>query len=140
MSKKRENEQSYLDSVQLLYTIIVWLGIAFGVFILIFSNPIVNILYGAAYQKASSILSISIWAGTFAMLGSARGAWLISEGLQRYSVLYIGAGAMINIIINYLSIPLFGGFGAAMATLISQVTVAIIAPLFIKKTRISSIM
>ena len=93
----------------------------------------------AEYQKASSILSVSIWA-TFAMLGSARGIWLISEGLQKYSVIYISAGAIINIVLNYLLIPVIGGYGAAVATLISQVTVAIIAPLFIKQTRISAIM
>jgi O-antigen/teichoic acid export membrane protein len=140
MSKKKTNEESYLKSVQLLYTIVAWLGIAFGIFILAFSNPIVNILYGPDYQKASSILTVSIWAGTFAMLGSARGAWLISEGLQWYSVIYISAGAFINVVLNYLFIPVLGGFGAAITTLISQVTVAIIAPLFIKRTRISAIM
>ncbi|MGQ7672623.1 flippase [Streptococcus suis] len=140
MSKKKINEESYLKSVQLLYTIVAWLGIGFGMFVLIFSNPIVNILYGTEYQKASSILSVSIWAGTFAMLGSARGIWLISEGLQRYSVIYISAGAIINIVLNYILIPVIGGYGAAVATLISQVTVALIAPLFIKKTRIASLM
>jgi Na+-driven multidrug efflux pump len=85
-------------------------------------------------------LSISIWAGTFAMLGSSRGIWLISEGLQRYSVIYISSGAIVNIILNYLLIPIIGGYGAALATLISQVTVSIIVPLFIKETRISVIM
>lgn len=140
MSKKKINEESYLKSVQLLYTIVAWLGIGFGIFVLIFSNPIVNILYGAEYQKASSILSVSIWAGTFAMLGSARGVWTITEGLQRYNMFYVGAGAIINIVLNYLLIPVVGGYGAALATLMSQVTVAIIAPLFIKPTRISAIM
>lgn len=140
MSKKKINEESYLKSVQLLYTIIAWLGICFGIFVLIFSNPIVKILYGAEYQKASSILSVSIWAGTFAMLGSARGVWTVTEGLQRYNMFYVGAGAIINIILNYLLIPTVGGYGAAVATLMSQVTVAIIAPLFIKQTRISAIM
>ena len=140
MSKKKINEESYLKSVQLLYTIIAWLGICFGIFVLIFSNPIVKILYGAEYQKASSILSVSIWAGTFAMLGSARGVWTVTEGLQRYNMFYVGAGAIINIILNYLLIPTAGGYGAAVATLMSQVTVAIIAPLFIKQTRISAIM
>ena len=140
MSKKITNEQSYLKSVQLLYTIVAWLGIIFGVFILIFSNPIVNILYGSEYQKASSILTVSIWAGTFAMLGSARSVWTVTEGLQRYNILFTGAGAIINIVLNYLLIPVVGGYGAAGATLISQITVAIIVPSLIKETRISAIM
>ncbi len=140
MSKKKINEQSYLKSVQLLYTIVAWLGIGFGFFVLIFSSPIVNILYGPDYQNAARILIISIWAGTFAMLGSARGVWTVIEGLQKYNILYVGAGAVINIVLNYLLIPLVAGYGAAVATLFTQITVAVIAPLFIKETRISAIM
>ena len=74
------------------------------------------------------------------MLGSARGAWLICEGLQKYSIVYIGIGAIINVALNFLLIPYFGGLGATVATLIAQMTVAIIVPFFFKETRISSIM
>lgn len=140
MSKKKIDEKSYLKSVQLLYTIVAWVGIIFGVFILLFSNIIIGILYGPNYAKAANILSISVWAGTFAMLGSARGTWLVCEGLQKYTMMYVGAGAIINIILNYIFIPLLGGYGAAVATLASQITVAMVAPAFIKETRISSIM
>lgn len=140
MSKKKINETSFLNSVQLLYTVVTWLGIIFGVFILLFSNIIVNILYGPEYLKAASILSISVWAGTFAMLGSARSIWIVSEGLQRYTVLYIASGAIVNLFLNYILIPIIGGYGAAIATLVSQMVVAIISPFFIKETRISSIM
>ena len=140
MNKKKISENSYMKSVQLLYIIVAWVGIGFSVFLLLFSKLIVNILYGAEFLKAASILSISIWAGTFAMLGSARGIWLICEGLQKYSVAYIGAGSITNLILNYLLIPILGGYGAAVATLASQIIVALIAPLFFKETRVSSIM
>ncbi|WP_342539063.1 flippase [Sporosarcina sp. FSL K6-1540] len=140
MSKKKIDEKSYLKSIQLLYTIVAWIGIGFGLFIFLFSDIIIGILYGADYSNAASILTVSIWAGTFATLGSARGTWLICEGLQKYSLIYISSGAVINIVLNYFLIPIYGGIGAGGATLVSQVTVAIIFPLFIKKTRISSIM
>lgn len=140
MSKKKINERSYLKLVQLLYTIVAWVGIGFGIFIFLFSDLIIGVLYGADYEKAASILSISVWAGTFATLGSARGTWLICEGLQKYSIVYIGLGAVVNVVLNYTLIPIFGGYGAAIATLVSQITVAMIAPLFIKETRVSAIM
>lgn len=140
MNKKKINEKIYMKSVQLLYTIVAWIGIGFGVFILLFSKLIVSILYGAEFLKAASILSISIWAGTFSMFGSARSIWLICEGLQKYSMGYIGAGCIMNVILNYLLIPTLGGYGAAVATLASQITVALIAPSFFKETRVSSIM
>jgi len=140
MNNKLKDEASYLRSVQLLYTIVVWLGIGFGIFILLCSKPIVFILYGADYMKAASILSISVWAGTFAMLGSARGTWLICEGLQRYTPIYIFVGCISNILLNYLLIPQYGGFGAAAVTLVSQMLVAIVVPAFFKETRVSTMM
>ncbi|MCM3617920.1 flippase [Sutcliffiella horikoshii] len=140
MNNKKTNNEKYLKSIQILYTIVTWSGIVFGIFILLFSNKIIVILFGIEYLKAASILTISIWGGIFAMLGTARGTWLICEGLQKYTVIYIGAGAMVNVILNYFLIPTLGGFGAAIATLASQLTVAIIAPLFVKKTRVSAIM
>lgn len=140
MSKKKIDEQSYLKSVQLLYTIIAFIGISFGIFILLFSNVIIGIIYGSDYAKAAEILSVSVWAGTFATLGSARSIWLISEGLQKYAMFLTGLGAVVNVVLNYILIPVLGGYGAAIATLVSQVTVAIIAPAFVKKLRISSVM
>lgn len=140
ISKKKNNNEGYMKSIQLLYSIVAWMGIAFGIFILLFSKLIIGILYGPEYIESARILSVSIWAGTFAMLGSARGVWLVTEGLQRYSMAYIAAGCIINVSLNYLLIPSYGGYGAAIATLASQVTVAIIAPAFFKPTRISSIM
>lgn len=138
MSKKKINEESYLKSVQLLYTIVAWLGIGFSIFVLIFSKPVVNILYGAEYQKASSILSVSIWAGTFAMLGSATSIWLIAENLQKYKTFFVFSGALVNVILNYFLIPIIGGYGAAIATLASQFIANIITPIFFKEIRINT--
>lgn len=139
MDKKLKNENSYLRTVQILYTIIAWTGIVFGILILLFSKPIIFILYGTDYMKAASILSVSVWAGTFATLGSARFTWLICERLQHYTMVYTAAGLIINIIANYLLIPVIGGYGAAIATLLAQF-VNILTLGFFKETRISTIM
>lgn len=139
-NKKKENVLEYLKLVQILYTIIAWLGIGFAIFITIFSDFLISLIFGSDYKAAANILTISIWAGIFAMLGSARSTWLISEGLQKYSVLFIGMGALVNIILNMILIPYFGGFGAAISSLVAQVTVVLIIPYFVGKTRISSVM
>jgi O-antigen/teichoic acid export membrane protein len=140
MNNKLRDEASYLRSVQLLYTIVAWTGIGFGVFILLCSKPIVFILYGVDYMKAASILSISIWAGTFGMLGTARSAWVICEGLQRYTPIYIFIGCISNILLNYILIPIYGGFGAAAATLVCQIIVSLVAPSLFKETRVCTVM
>ncbi|MGM0792400.1 MAG: flippase [Bacillota bacterium] len=139
MTNKIENNASYLKSIQILYSIVTWTGILFGLGILIFSDTIVNILYGAQYIEAADILSISVWAGTFAMLGSARSIWLISEGLQRFTLVYTIAGLIINIVLNSILIPILGAYGAAIATLVSQIANILVLIIF-KETRHTSIM
>ncbi|WP_260284798.1 flippase [Peribacillus aracenensis] len=140
MSKKRNNENSFLHSIQLLFTLVAWVCIGFGLLILIFSEIIISLLYGHEFIKASGILTISVWAGTFALLGSARSTWLISEGLQKYTLVFTFAGCITNITLNYWLIPTHGGFGAACATLISQIVGVFIIPVFFNKTRMSTIM
>jgi O-antigen/teichoic acid export membrane protein len=140
MNNKNISEDKYLQSVQLLYTIVAWISIGFGIIILILSKPLVLILYGSEYLKAASILTVNVWAGTFAMLGSARSLWLITERLQGYTLIYTTAGVIVNIFMNYILIPDYGGFGAAMATLVAQFFANMIVLALFKKTRLSSVM
>lgn len=140
MTKKKMDEKNYLESVQFLYRIVAWMGIGFGVGTSLFSKVIIKMLYGADYLEAANILSISVWAGTFAMLGCARSVWLVCEGLQKYTMLYTFGGLLVNVIFNYLMIPHFGAYGAAVATLASQFTANIIVLFLFQETRISSIM
>ncbi|MGE1130500.1 flippase [Bacillus wiedmannii] len=140
MKKKLQSHNSYINSMQTLYSIVAWIGIVFGICMILFSDLIVAILYGHEYKHAANIVTISVWAGTFATLGSARSIWLLVENLQKYTLLYTSAGLIINVGLNYLLIPIYGGFGAAFATLIAQAFANIFVLAFFKKTRISSIM
>jgi O-antigen/teichoic acid export membrane protein len=117
-----------------------WLGLALAAPISLLSDRIVAILFGARFQEAGSVLIISCWAAIFLFQGVARGRWMVTENLQRYSYWYIGAGAVVNVCLNVLWIPAYGIRGAAWATLLSQATVAIGAPLLLRETRVSAIM
>jgi O-antigen/teichoic acid export membrane protein len=140
MKKKLETDEKYINAMQSLYSIVAWIGLLFGLFIILFSNPIVSILYGQDYSRAANIIVISVWAGTFATLGSARSVWLLTENLQKYTLVYTLVGLIINVGLNYLWIPIYGGIGAAFATLIAQISANVFALAFFKKTRISSVM
>ncbi|WP_235675251.1 flippase [Bacillus mycoides] len=140
MKKKLDMHENYIGTIQILYSIIAWIGILFGLLVIVFSDFIVSILYGQEYKNAADIITISVWAGTFATLGSARSIWLLVENLQKYTLVYTFVGLIINVGLNYLLIPSYGGFGAAFATLIAQAFTNVVTLAFFKKTRISSIM
>ncbi|ERJ10934.1 flippase [Haloplasma contractile] len=140
MNNKSISKLKYEKSVLVQYTIITWLSIAFGFFMLIFSDLIIDLLYGQDYYKAAKILSISVWAGIFAMIGSASSTWLITERLHKYKTIFVFSGAVVNIALNLFLIPRFGGYGAAIATLASQFIANIFTPLFFTKMRPNIIM
>lgn len=140
MKAKEKSQENFLKIQQKLYDIISIIGILCVIIISIFGKLIISILYGQEYIEAAPMLLISIWSGLFATLGSARAPWMISENLQKYTIIYITSGAIVNIILNFLLIPIYGGIGAAIATLVAQIVTSIITVMFIKKMRISGIM
>lgn len=140
MKAKEKSQEEFLKRQQQLYDIIAIIGIICIIGVSIFGKLVINILYGEAYIRAVPMLLISVWSGLFATLGSARSPWLVSENLQKYAIIYITSGAIVNTILNALLIPKYGGSGAAFATLIAQTFTSIITVLFIRKMRISGIM
>ena len=127
----------YIKKQKLLYAIIFWSCVVFALGITIFSNLIINILYGAEYLGAKNALIISAWYPIFAQLGSARNTWIVINNKNKYSKKYVFWGAVVNFILNSILIPKYGIDGAAIATLITQIVVAIVAPLIYKETRIT---
>ena len=138
--KKKHSEEQYEKTMQRLYDIVAIVGIVFGILITLFGDIAVQILYGDEYKGATSILKISVWAGLFATLGTARSVWLVNENLQKYSLIYTSVGCVTNIVLNYFLIPKIGARGAAIATLIAQFVTNVLALVPFKKTRKSSTM
>jgi O-antigen/teichoic acid export membrane protein len=100
----------------------------------------VPLLYGSSYGEAAQILSIQIWAGVAVSMSFVHSKWLLSEGLQKYGLIYTLAGACVNASLNFVLIPRHGAVGAAWATLITQVGLLPIQLLFPKARRNCALM
>lgn len=136
IASKSKSEEQYIKQNKRLYAAVIWIGLAAGLAITVLGKWIILILYGETYLAAISSLRISAWYTMFAMLGTARGVWIVCEDKGKYVKYYLGAGAIINVILNYVLIPQFGPAGAAAATLLTQMFTAVFAPLLFKETRI----
>ena len=137
---KQRDETLYINRLQKLYTMLTWMALSLAIIMTFASDWVINLLFGAEYTEAAGILSISIWAGIFVFQGVARSKWIIVENKQKFHVFLVGSGAIINVILNIYLIPIWGTYGAAFATLVSQFSVAIVVPFFIRPTRISACM
>lgn len=136
IASRSKSQELYIKQNKRLYAAIIWIGIAVGLALTVLGKPIIYFIYGEAYLGSTSSLQISAWYTMFAMLGTARGIWIVCEDKAKYVKYYLGAGAVLNVILNYLLIPAFGPGGAAAATLITQIFTAVLAPAMFKETRI----
>ena len=140
VNAKKKNEKLYYQRIQKLYDLMVYLSLAIAIPMSFLSNWLVVLLYGLPFEESGPVLALHIWGSIFIFLGVARGGWILNENLQRYSIYYLGAGMIANIILNFILIPTQGIIGAAWATVIAQSISVLFAPLLFKKTRISFFM
>ena len=136
ITSRTQDYARYIKQNKRLYAAIIWIGIAAGLGITVLGKWIIYFMYGEAYMPATSSLQISAWYTMFAMLGTARGIWIVCEEKAKYVKYYLGVGAVVNVVLNYLLIPKFGPGGAAAATLATQIFTSVLAPAMYRETRV----
>lgn len=120
LSSKNEDEISYEKNVSRLYGIIIALSIAQSILFTIFAWPAIYILYGTEYLAAVPVLRILTWYCAFSYMGTVRNIWLLAEQKQKYLPMINLFGALFNVALNAVTIPLWGACGAALASLFTQ--------------------
>ena len=116
---KGENEDLFHKSLQSLYNKVSIMSYACIVFVSMFSHRIVNILYGAAYDNATPIVNLLVWSVLFVTLGVARSTLMISMNWTFIHLNTVAIASVVNVLLNFLLIPVHGAFGAAIATVFS---------------------
>jgi O-antigen/teichoic acid export membrane protein len=114
------NQKLYNGRLMQLYSLMFWMGVSVGIFVMFFGEDIIRLLFGEAYIGSYEALVFNIWNGIFVSQAIARGIWMISENLQKYRLYNNLIVVNINIITNIILIPRIGITGAAIATLLTQ--------------------
>lgn len=135
VKSKDISETVYTERLQKLLYLMALISYAVAIPVMLFAEPIVTILYGKNYLGAAPSLAVLIWAGLFVCLGITRSTWLITEGLLNFSAATTAVGGVVNVILNFVLIPTYGGLGAGIATLIAQMAASYLAHAFYPQTR-----
>jgi PST family polysaccharide transporter len=132
---KKKSEELYYQRLQKFFDIGALLSYAITIPVALLSGHIVALLLGEEYQRSGVILSIHIWAFVFVFMGSAQSSWNVTEGLLVLAFTRTFSGAIVNVLLNIILIPTYTGVGAAVATVVSQASAAIILNSTQRKTR-----
>lgn len=112
-----------------------WLAIVIAFAVTVLGGLVIHVLYGPRFEDSAGILRMQVWAGPFVFMGVITGRALLAEGLQRFESVRYVLGALVNIGLNLVLIPRYGGMGAAFATLISYILVTYVMVLAYPRTR-----
>lgn len=132
---QKEGDGVFRHRLTMLYSIVIYLSLAQSIAMTIFSKWAIYILYGTAYYQAVSALQIIVWYTTFSYMGSVRNIWILANEKQKYLWQINMSGAIANVILNAVLIPLIGINGAAIASLITQLFTNVIVGYIIKPIR-----
>jgi PST family polysaccharide transporter len=132
---KTDSAKSYKKFLLTILSFMVASSLLVCALIFTTSSYLITSIYGANYISSAAILNIHIFAVIFISQRAILSKWLIAEKLYKFSLLTTGLGAIANIILNVILIPVYGGIGAAWATLFSYMIASFLSLLLTKPTR-----
>lgn len=129
------NNANYENTVLLLLKITVVTQLCISFCVMFFADSIVNMIYAENYKDSVAILSIHVWSNLFQALGIVSGYWMIYEGMIIQALMRNICGMITSLSLNFVLIPIFGGVGAAVSSLISVAVAYYFYDIIFFKTR-----
>ena len=137
---KKNSLELFNQNMIKLYSLIIYISLLQCVFVTMFSKELIRYLYGIQYLPAINTLRIVVWFSTFSYVGTVRDIWILAKEKQHYLWLINLSGALCNVVINYLLIPIWGINGAAAASLITQMFTNVLIGFWIKDIRPNNVL
>ncbi|QFY90674.1 flippase [Magnetovirga frankeli] len=132
---KLSEEAVYLARLQSLFSIVVWLAIPISITMFIAASPLIVFLYGHSYVSAGPVLAIHSMTSVFVFISLVAGKWYLTEGQFALAFFRTLSGAITNVTLNLVLIPVYGIVGAAIASLAAHVANGLVFDLMTAKTR-----
>lgn len=135
INSRKMDRKIFLLRLKRLFNLMTVISLIAALFITFSSEVLIIKLFGLSFKDAAEVLIIHVWAGIFISSAIVSGKWLTIEGNQKFIMYRHVAGAFLNIILNFIFIPLFGIKGAAISTLITYFFSAVLMNVFNIPTR-----
>ena len=118
------NKKGFIELIKKSFNFVFLISVPLAIYFYLEANQVIFVLAGKGYERSGLILQYLIPAIVFVGLSSVT-AWQMLIPLKMEKWVLIGAivGAVFNISINLLIIPIIGGTGAAISTVIAECSV-----------------
>ena len=120
LNAKRHSEDLYNRRLSSLYKYALSFGLSVCLFVSIFAEPIIRLLYGLKFSESAAVLQIYVWNFLIICFSAFFGKWLLSENLQYLMPRFTFVAIVVNVIGCFILISLWSTKGAALAAVASQ--------------------
>ena len=135
IDRRESDEALFRHRLQQLFDSLAMLGMVIALLVTAVAPWLIPWIFGTDYAASAAILVIHTWASVFIFMRAALSRWILIENALYFSLLTQGLGALSNVVLNYILIPVYGGQGAAWATLVSYAIASFFAVLLYPRTR-----
>ncbi|MCC4770978.1 oligosaccharide flippase family protein [Methanosarcina sp. DH2] len=102
------------------------LAIPIGIGTTLLAENIILSIYGSEYTPSVIALQILIWASVLSFINYTPATYLTSTNKQRMLMILTFMGAILNVVLNFILIPLLSYNGAAIATVCTELVVGLL--------------
>jgi O-antigen/teichoic acid export membrane protein len=122
----KKSEEFYLHIRQLFNDAVIFLGFAITIVFFLFSTKLVQITFGEMFDDCNAILKILIFKNLFLAIAIGADYCILVENKQKLIAIKQVLGVIINIVLNIILIKAYGAVGAAIATIVTYLTIGFI--------------
>lgn len=112
---------------------VVAMSLPLTIYFILMANESILFLSGSGYEPAVAAMQIILPTILLIGLSNVTGIQVLTPlGMERYVLISVIVGAMVDLILNTLFIPGYGSAGAAFGTLMAELAVLIVQIVFIR--------
>ncbi len=123
----RERRQDMLDAVNRFYKGLLLMGWPMAVGLSVLAGPVTALLYRPEYAKSEFALQVLAFAMGIAFVNNAFIGALNASDRQSSFTWAAAWSLVVNVVLNLTLIPIFGYMGASWATVLTELTLGVVA-------------
>lgn len=135
ISGKKQSIKLYYRNLRRMFSILFACSFVIGIFFSVFADVLIQATYGAKYLDSIPMLRVHIWSNIFLFYMIGLQVWEINEKMKQFLFYKLLIGLAVNIALNYILIPKYGGLGCAVASVFTYFVVSVGLNFFNKKAR-----
>jgi len=133
----KESMESFARLFERTYKVMFFLGFSIASAVFLLSDRIILLVFGPDYANAAGALKILVWSTAVIFIGTVQTHLTRSSNRQGFTAKVVAASAGLNVVLNLFLIPRYSLYGAAAATLASELFTFVLHYWYLRKNLVT---